>query len=149
MSIVHDSPLIIEVAVNGATRREEHPAVPLSSAEIVAQARECAAAGAAVIHAHGRTADGGWAFGDAAAYRAVFAELRGKDGLVVYPTMLGTTGDPAARFAHVEALGGEQLLDWAPVDCGTTYLIGTRNVRLAESGFAYQNPVEDNRHAHG
>jgi uncharacterized protein (DUF849 family) len=149
MSIVSATPLIIEAAVNGATRREEHPSVPISRDEITAQALECAAAGASVIHVHGRTADGGWAFGDAPVYAPIFAELRRKHGLVVYPTMLGTSGDPAARFAHVEALGRDELLDWAPVDCGTTYLIAAHHGRLAASGFAYQNPVEDNRHALG
>jgi hypothetical protein len=94
-------------------------------------------------------ADGGWAFGDADAYRAIFRALRHDDGLVVYPTMLGSTGDPAARFAHVDALGTEGLLDWAPLDCGTTYLISADGGRLAARGFAYQNPVEESRHALG
>lgn len=141
------TPLVIEVAVNGASSRAEHPGVPLSTAEIVAQGRACAEAGAAVIHVHGRTPDGGWAFDDADAYRPVFRELRTRDGLVVYPTMLGSRGDPAARFRHVDELGSEALIDWAPVDCGTTYLISAKDGRLAERGFAYENPVEDNRHA--
>jgi uncharacterized protein (DUF849 family) len=140
-------PVVIEVALNGATARGEHPGVPITAAEIVEQARACAAAGASVIHVHGRTPDGGWAFGDAEAYRPVFAELRRRDGLVVYPTMLGSTGDAAARFAHVDVLGAEGLLDWAPVDCGTTYFVGVRDGRLATSGFAYQNPVDESRHA--
>ncbi|HZR83735.1 MAG TPA: 3-keto-5-aminohexanoate cleavage protein [Candidatus Binatia bacterium] len=141
------TPLIIEVAVNGASTRDEHPGVPIVDADILAQARACAAQGASVIHVHGRKPDGGWAFGDADAYRAVFRELHGRDGLVVYPTMLGSTGDPAARFAHVDALGSEGLIDWAPVDCGTTHFIGVKDGRLAASGFAYHNPVEDSRHA--
>src|SRR5690606_36463099 len=115
-------PLIIEVAVNGATTRDEHPRVPITQEAIVADARACAAAGASVIHVHGRTPDGGWAFDDADAHREIFAELR-CDGLLVYPSMSFSTGDPVARFRHVDALGAEGLLDWAPVDTGTVYLI--------------------------
>src|SRR5690606_10264334 len=51
------------------------------------------------------------------------------------------------RFRHVDALGAEGLLDWAPVDTGTVYLIRCADGRLAPRGFAYVNPVEDSRHA--
>jgi uncharacterized protein (DUF849 family) len=149
MSNAAAPPLIIEVAVNGTSGRQEHPDVPLTADEIVAQGRACAREGASVVHAHGRNADGAWAFADADAYRPAFAELRRRDGLLVYPTMLGSTGDPRARFAHVDTLAREGLVDWAPVDCGTTYLVTMRDGRLAEAGFAYVNPVEENRYALG
>ncbi len=141
-----DTPLILEVAVNGATTRAEHPRVPLTADEIVADARACAAAGAAVIHVHGRSADGGFAFDDPDAHREAFTALR-RDGLVVYPSMFGTRGDAAARFRHVEILASEGLIDWAPVDTGTTALVPVRDGRLAERGFTYDNPLADNRHA--
>jgi uncharacterized protein (DUF849 family) len=142
-------PLIIEVAVNGATGRQEHARVPLTPDEIVADARACAAAGAAVIHVHGRGADGSFAFDDADAYRPVFAELRGKDGLVVYPTMFGSRGHPLARWAHVDTLDDAKLIDWAPLDPGATNLVGARNGRLAEHGFTYANPIEETRYMLG
>jgi uncharacterized protein (DUF849 family) len=142
-----DTPLIIEVALNGASSPQEHAGVPITPEEIVSQARACAAAGAAVIHAHGRTPDGGWAFSDTAIYRRVFREIRLRDRLLVYPTMMGSTGDPVARFAHVDTLGRDGLLDWGPVDCGTTYLIPVSGGKLAATGFVYQNPIGDSRHA--
>jgi uncharacterized protein (DUF849 family) len=142
-------PLIIEVAVNGATRRAEHAGVPITCEEIVSQGRACAEAGASVIHVHGRTQDGGFAFDDAAAYAPIFAALGRADGLVVYPTMLGSRGDARARWAHVEALAAAGGIDWAPVDPGTTYLIAARKGRLAEQGFNYHNPIEETRHALG
>lgn len=141
-----DTPLIIEVAVNGGTARREHPRVPLSTDEIVADARACAEEGASVIHVHGRAGDGSWAFDDADAHRATFTTLRKRDGLLVYPSMMFTRDDPAARFRHVDQLAAEGLLDWGPVDTGTTYLIGCSEGRLAERGFAYANPVADSRH---
>jgi uncharacterized protein (DUF849 family) len=140
-------PLIVEVAVNGATSRAEHPRVPQTASEVLADARACAAEGASVIHVHGRKPDGGWAFDDAEAHREIFRELRQRDGLLVYPSMSASSGDPVKRFRHVDELASEGLLDWTPVDSGTTYLIGYANGRLAERGFAYANPVEDNRHA--
>lgn len=141
-----DEPLILEVAVNGGTQRREHPRVPITPEEIVADARACAAEGASVIHVHGRKPDGAWAFDDADAHRDAFRTLRA-DGLLVYPSMMFTRDDPAARFRHVDVLGGEGLLDWAPVDTGTTVLVPCRDGRLAARGFTYDNPVADNRHA--
>lgn len=139
-------PLIIEVAVNGGTQRSEHPRVPITPEEIVADGRACAAEGASVIHVHGRKPDGAWAFDDADAHREAFRTLRG-DGLVVYPSMMFSRDDPEARFRHVDQLASEGLLDWAPVDTGTTYLVPCPDGRLAARGFTYENPVADNRHA--
>jgi 3-keto-5-aminohexanoate cleavage enzyme len=142
-----DEPLILEVAVNGGTNRREHPRVPITPQEIVADARACAAAGASVIHVHGRRPDGAWAFDDADAHREAFSALRRDDGLLVYPSMMFTRDDPAARFRHVDQLGAEGLLDWAPVDTGTTVLIPYKDGHLAARGFTYDNPIADNRHA--
>jgi 3-keto-5-aminohexanoate cleavage enzyme len=53
------APLIISVAPNGARRTKlDHPAIPLSSAEIADEAERCADAGAALLHLHVRDADG-------------------------------------------------------------------------------------------
>lgn len=141
-----DRPLIIEAAVNGGTQRREHPRVPITPEEIVAEGRACAAEGASVIHVHGRRPDGAFAFDDADAHREAFRALRG-DGLLVYPSMMFTRDDPEARFRHVDQLASDGLLDWAPVDTGTTVLLPCTGGRLAVRGFTYDNPVADNRHA--
>jgi len=53
------APLIISVAPNGARRSKlDHPAIPLSPAEIADEAGRCADAGAALLHLHVRDADG-------------------------------------------------------------------------------------------
>ena len=141
-----DEPLIIEVAVNGGTQRREHPRVPITQDEVIADARACAEAGASVIHVHGRRPDGAFAFDDADAHREAFRALRG-DGLLVYPSMMFSRNDPQARFRHVDQLAAAGLLDWAPVDTGTTCLIPCSDGRLAPRGFTYDNPPADNRHA--
>jgi 3-keto-5-aminohexanoate cleavage enzyme len=53
------APLIISVAPNGARRSKlDHPAIPLTPAEIAEEAERCADAGAALLHLHVRDADG-------------------------------------------------------------------------------------------
>ena len=46
------APVIIEAAINGATPKARNPHVPITAAEIAADALRCAAAGAAVVHSH-------------------------------------------------------------------------------------------------
>jgi len=45
-------PVIIEVAVNGVTRKAENPHVPIEPDEIATDALACMAAGAAIVHNH-------------------------------------------------------------------------------------------------
>ena len=47
-----DHPVIIEVAINGATTKDQNPHVPLTEDEIVADALACFEAGAAIVHHH-------------------------------------------------------------------------------------------------
>lgn len=51
--------VVIEAALNGGRTRREHPRVPQTPAEVAAEARRCADAGASVVHIHARRA-GGW-----------------------------------------------------------------------------------------
>src|SRR5271167_1986429 len=52
LSRVSGDPVIIEAAINGVTTRDRNPNVPISPAEIAADALACTAAGASVIHNH-------------------------------------------------------------------------------------------------
>jgi uncharacterized protein (DUF849 family) len=47
--------LLIKAAINGGRRRDDHPAVPLSPAELAADVVECLKAGAGAIHLHVRS----------------------------------------------------------------------------------------------
>jgi uncharacterized protein (DUF849 family) len=51
--------LLIEAALNGGRSRDEHPAVPLTPAELAADARACVDAGAEILHFHPRDERGG------------------------------------------------------------------------------------------
>ncbi len=81
-------PTVIAVAPNGGRRtKADHPALPLTAAELAVTAAECAEAGAAMIHLHVRDRDGGHLL-DADAYRDAIAAVQGEvgDRLVVQIT---------------------------------------------------------------
>src|SRR5205823_4379813 len=97
----HMDPVVIEVAVNGVTRKERNPAVPVAPEEVAVDTIQCLDAGATVVHTHPHS------FGDgsspdvtaekyAAAYRTVMAE---RPEAILYPTM---SGGPtiAAKWDH-------------------------------------------------
>ncbi len=64
------------VAPNGARRgHADHPAIPLTTSEIVATAQACHAAGADGVHLHVRNEDGSHSL-DAGRYAETLAELR-------------------------------------------------------------------------
>jgi 3-keto-5-aminohexanoate cleavage enzyme len=94
----------IAVAPNGGRKtKADHPAVPLSAAELARTAAECLEAGAAMIHVHVRAADGSHLL-DADAYREATAAIRAETGdrMIVQITSeaLGRYG-PAAQRAVV------------------------------------------------
>lgn len=94
-------PLILANAPNGATRtKADHPALPITAAEIARTAAEIAEAGAALIHVHVRDADGRHLL-DAEAYRTVTAAIRTEVGerLVVQ-----ITSEAAGRYAAPEQM---------------------------------------------
>jgi 3-keto-5-aminohexanoate cleavage enzyme len=73
-------PLIITVAPNGARRgKADHPAIPLTPAEIGIEAARCQESGAAMIHLHVRDADGRHSL-DPDLYRIAIAAVRKEAG---------------------------------------------------------------------
>ncbi|MGK9164956.1 3-keto-5-aminohexanoate cleavage protein [Inquilinus limosus] len=103
-------PVAIAVAPNGGRRtKADHPALPLTPAELARNAAECRDAGAAMIHIHVRDRDGAHLL-DADAYRAAIAAIRAEvgDGLVLQITSesLGRYS-PAEQMAVVRAVRPE------------------------------------------
>lgn len=103
-------PTAIAVAPNGGRKvKADHPAVPLTPAELAVTAARCLEAGAAMIHAHVRNADGSHLL-DAGAYRDAIAAIRGAvgDRLVIQITSeaLGKYA-PAEQRAVVQAVKPE------------------------------------------
>lgn len=105
-------PVAIAVAPNGGRKvKADHPAVPLTPAELAVTAAHCLEAGAAMIHAHVRNADGSHLL-DAAAYRDAIAAIRSAvgDRLVIQITSeaLGKY-TPAQQRAVVQAVKPEAV----------------------------------------
>jgi 3-keto-5-aminohexanoate cleavage enzyme len=81
-------PVSIMVAPNGARRtKQDHPALPMTTAEIARTAAACHAAGAAAIHVHVRDGEGRHVL-DADLYRDATAAIRCEvgQGLVIQAT---------------------------------------------------------------
>lgn len=94
-------PLVIANAPNGATRtKADHPALPMTAAELARTAAEIIEAGAALIHIHVRDADGRHLL-DAQAYRDATAAIRREVGerLVVQ-----ATSEAAGRYTAPEQI---------------------------------------------
>ncbi|MFG1214429.1 3-keto-5-aminohexanoate cleavage protein [Xanthobacter flavus] len=94
-------PLVIANAPNGATRtKADHPALPMTAAELARNAAEIVEAGAALIHIHVRNVEGRHLL-DADAYREATAAIRREvgDRLVVQ-----ATSEAAGRYKAPEQI---------------------------------------------
>lgn len=85
--------VIIKACLNGGRSRSEHPAVPLTPEEVAEEARRCAEAGAATVHVHARTSDGGWSY-DPAWYEAAHRRIRQHTDLLVSDTTVREASIP-------------------------------------------------------
>jgi len=106
------SPLIIAVAPNGARKvKSDHPAIPLTPAELAREAAACVDAGASMIHLHVRNANGGHTL-DAdlykAALNAVAAEV-GRRIIVQITTEAVGIYQPPEQMACVRAVKPEAV----------------------------------------
>lgn len=103
-------PVAIAVAPNGGRKvKADHPAVPLTPAELAVTAAHCLDAGAAMIHAHVRKADGSHLL-DADAYKNAIAAIRSAvgDRLVIQITSEAVGKyTPAEQRAVVQAVKPE------------------------------------------
>jgi uncharacterized protein (DUF849 family) len=109
---------MLQACLNGRRSREEHPAVPLTAAELGADARRAVDAGAEELHVHPRVAGGRDTVepeAAAAAVRAVRASCPGVP-LGLTTGVWTTDGDAELRHARVEAWG--ELPDYVSVNVG-------------------------------
>ena len=105
-------PLILAVAPNGARKlKADHPAIPLTPAELGREAAACREAGAAMIHLHVRDAKGGHTL-DAQTYRDATAAIRreaGADMIVQATSEAVGIYTPAEQGAMVRTLKPEAV----------------------------------------
>ena len=113
-----DKPVVIEVALNGATTTERNPNVPQTQQALVEDAIRCIEAGASVVHTH-----------------APDISLAGKDGsqqylehflpiserfseAILYPTLV-FGDDIETKTSHIEPLAQAYPLKMGFVDPGS------------------------------
>lgn len=109
--------LLIQAALNGGTTRGEHPAVPLSPAELAAEAKAAQRAGAGAFHLHPRNAEGGQTLEPERVLASV-AAVRGATGLPVGVTtgIWTVDGDVRRRLDLVAGWTGPERPDYASVN---------------------------------
>ena len=93
----------VKACLNGARTRAEHPAVPLTPAELAADAAAARHAGAFAVHVHPRDVDGVQTLGTAACDASVAAIRASVPGLPVgLSTAEAIDPDPFARAAAIK-----------------------------------------------
>ena len=109
--------MLIQACLNGATTREEHPAVPLTPAELSAEARSAAAAGAQAFHLHPRDPHGAQTLQQSHVLAAV-AAVRDTTGLPVGVTtgIWTVDGDTGRRMSLVADWTGPHRPDYASIN---------------------------------
>jgi uncharacterized protein (DUF849 family) len=133
------TPVIIEAAINGFTPLTRNPNVPKSAEQIAADALECVAAGAAIVHNHGAV------FGDpeavAAEYLAGWAPvLAERPDALLYPT--ANVIDGALDVRHLELLAVTNLLRVSLCDPGSLNLGGVDAEGIPAGSFVYTNSFD-------
>ena len=114
-------PVILEVASNGVTQREQNPAVPREPKEIAEDALACLEAGAAIVHTHTHDpvlppAEGAALYLEA--YRPVLAK---RPDALLYPTV-APGPDIATRYGHTALLAEAGAIRCAALDTGSVNL---------------------------
>ncbi|MFI5485192.1 3-keto-5-aminohexanoate cleavage protein [Micromonospora echinaurantiaca] len=106
---------MLKACLNGGRGRDEHPAVPLTPAELAADAARCADLGVAAVHVHPRDAAGAESLRPDVVAAALTAIRAARPGLPVgVSTGAWIEPDPAARVAAVRAW--RTLPDFASVN---------------------------------
>ena len=133
-----DHPLILMASPTGARRtKADHPALPMSPAEIAAEARLCLDAGASMVHVHVRDAAGVHTL-DPVAYKAAFAAIEravGRGRLV-----LQATTEAVGRYRPEEQITAIRELKPEAVSVAITELIPAHDAaaeRAAADFFAW------------
>lgn len=136
-----EQPVIIEVALNGATAPERNRTVPRSTAEIIEQGNACIDLGATIVHNHlvthgqplDETVDG---------YAECFAAWLARDpDLLPMPTIASGTG-VEGKLGHLDLLAQRGLLDIGFIDPGSINL-GWAEPDGTPRGFPYINTYEE------
>ncbi|RBP51581.1 3-keto-5-aminohexanoate cleavage protein [Arenicella xantha] len=133
-----DSPVWLEVALNGAAGQAFQPGIPVRPADIIQQGIDCAKAGASIIHLHVYN-EAGEPVEDADLYSQVIEGIRSHCDAIVYPT-LALNGDVEQRYAPISTLAKRGLMEWGVVDPGSVNITHRSQAAAQMDGLVYSNP---------
>jgi len=140
-----DTPVILEVAINGSTTKKHNPAAPETAAELADEAIKCLDAGATIVHVHsGKPSEN--VEEAVQAYVDVFTPVREKHPLaILYPTANfnpkvyhenRTVWLPEVQSGHYRALAEAGLANMILLDTGVVPLaVYDKNGMIPEEGF--------------
>src|SRR4029077_236391 len=131
---------VVTAALTGVlATRDQCPAIPYTPREIGEDAERTAEAGAAIVHIHARTADGGpdWRVEN---FAEIFAEVRARTDVIVNFST-GAIGIPVEdRIAHIRDLPPEM----AALNMGSmNYAIYSEKRKTFLHDHVFANPFKD------
>jgi uncharacterized protein (DUF849 family) len=132
--------VIITAALTGVlATRDQCPAIPYTPKEIAEEAKRAVDAGAAIVHIHARTPQGGpdWSV---ETYAEILAEVRARsDAIINFST--GAVGiPPEERIAHIRDLRPEM----AALNMGSmNYAIYSEKRKVFYHDHVFANPFKD------
>ncbi|RUX33624.1 3-keto-5-aminohexanoate cleavage protein, partial [Mesorhizobium sp. M4A.F.Ca.ET.050.02.1.1] len=117
--------IILEARVNEYALRTSNPSIPYTADEIAEAAVAARKAGAAILHYHARTPDGG-ATNTVEANAEIIRKVRAATDLLILPTLgfISNDSDAKKRIDTVAALALDPTTkpDIAPIDTGSANL---------------------------
>src|ERR1700737_1632461 len=134
------SKTIISAALTGVlATRAQCPAIPYTPKEIGEEAKRAADAGAAIVHIHGRTPEGG-PDGNVETFAEIFSEVRARTDVIINFST-GAVGIPATeRVAHIRDLKPEM----AALNMGSmNYAIYSEKKKAFYHDHVFANPFTD------
>ena len=134
------SKTVITAALTGVlATREQCPAIPYTPNEIAEEALRAAEAGAAIVHIHARTPDGGpdW---NVDTFAEIFAEVRARTGVIINFSTGAVGIPPEERVAHIRELRPEM----AALNMGSmNYAIYSDKRKVFYHDHVFANPFHD------
>lgn len=136
------APVVITAALTGVlATRDQCPAIPYMPVEIAEEAKRSADAGAAIVHIHARTPEGGadWSVDT---FREILTEVRARTDVIVNFST-GSVGVPAEeRVAHIRELRP----DIGALNMGSmNYAIYSERKKTFYHDHVFANPFRDIR----
>lgn len=138
MTHIAETPVWLEVSLNGGSGQKHQPNIPVQPDDIIAEAVSCVAAGAAIVHLHAYD-EGGHPVEDADIYSRIIEGIRAQCRAIVYPT-LALAGDAESRFAPLRTLAERGLLEMGVIDPGSVNITHETQIAGDRTGLVYANP---------